>query len=121
MPVQQTRDHTLGALKKEVSIETYRSRGQGGQRKNKTETSVRLTHLPTGITVTATEHRFQSQNIKLAFERLYERLLRLRQKKRRRVPTQTPLKATEKRIAKKKYQSLLKHMRQKLPKDLPED
>jgi protein subunit release factor B len=121
MPVQQTRDHTLGALKKEVSIETYRSRGPGGQRKNKTETSVRLTHLPTGITVTATENRFQSQNLKLAFERLYEKLLRLRQKRRIRIATQTPLKATEKRIEKKRYQSIRKQLRQKLPKDLSDN
>ncbi len=52
----------LKALKKQVVIETYRSSGPGGQRKNKTETSVRLKHLPSGITVIATEHRSQAQN-----------------------------------------------------------
>jgi protein subunit release factor B len=107
----------LDALKKQVLVETYRSSGPGGQRKNKTETSVRLRHLSTGITVTATEHRFQSQNLKLAFERLVERLHRLHLKKRKRIPTGVPGKAVEKRIEEKKYRSQRKQLRQGLPKD----
>ena len=103
-------------LKRHVLIETYRSRGPGGQRKNKTETSVRLKHLPTGITVTATEHRYQSQNLKLAFERLGERLRRLDQKKRKRIPSRLPFKAVEKRIEEKKHRSIRKRLRQK-PQD----
>jgi protein subunit release factor B len=104
-------------LKKQVIVETYRSRGPGGQRKNKTETAVRLRHLPTGITVTATEQRSQSQNLKLAFERLGERLRRLQQKKRRRIPTAVPLRSIEKRIEGKKLLSTRKHLRQKIQKD----
>ena len=88
-------------LRGQVVIETYRSRGPGGQRKNKTETAVRLKHLPTGITVTATEHRFQSQNLKLAYERLSERLRRLSEKKRKRIPTRVPARAAEQRIEEK--------------------
>lgn len=104
-------------LKKQVIIETYRSRGPGGQRKNKTETSVRLRHLPTGITVVATEHRSQSQNLKLAYERLRERLRRLHEKRRRRIPTVVPLMAIEKRIEEKKVQSIRKQRRQKIQKE----
>jgi peptide chain release factor len=104
-------------LKKQVVVETYRSRGPGGQRKNKTETAVRLRHLPTGITVTATEQRSQSQNLKLAFERLAERLRRLRHKKRRRIPTAVPLRSIEKRIEGKKFLSTRKQLRQKVQKD----
>lgn len=104
----------LDALKKQVVVETFRSSGPGGQRKNKTETSVRLKHLPTGITVSATEHRLQSQNLKLAFERLRERLHRLSQKKRRRIPTNVPLKAVEKRIEEKKQKSFRKQLRGKI-------
>ena len=58
-------------------IETYRSSGPGGQRKNKVETAVRLKHLPSGFTVIATEHRSQAENRKLALERLRERLIKL--------------------------------------------
>lgn len=112
----------LDALKKQVVVETYRSSGPGGQRKNKTETSVRLKHLPTGVTVVATEHRFQSQNLRLALERLKERLRRLNQKKRRRIPTGIPVRAVEKRMEEKKHQSIHKRLREKIRKDrLPEE
>ncbi|RPJ09669.1 MAG: peptide chain release factor-like protein [Deltaproteobacteria bacterium] len=104
------------ALRKQVVVETYRSRGPGGQRKNKTETSVRLRHLPTGITVTATESRFQSQNLKLAFERLAERLRRLNQKKKKRIPTRAPAKAIERRIGEKKLHAVRKQQRKKSPR-----
>lgn len=101
-------------LKKEVTVETFRSSGPGGQRKNKTETAVRLKHLPSGMIVIATEHRLQAQNRKLAFERLKERLLRLNQPKRRRIPTSIPLKATEKKKMLKITQATKKRMRQKV-------
>ena len=106
-------DTDLDALKHQVTVETYRSSGPGGQRKNKTETAVRLQHLPSGITVIATEHRSQAQNRDLAFERLARRLARLNQPRKRRIPTRTPRKAVEHRIAEKKLASLKKKQRQK--------
>jgi len=104
-------------LKKQVVIETYRSRGPGGQRKNKVETAVRLKHLPSGITVVATEHRSQAENRKLALERLRERLIKLNKPKKRRIPTSVSLKAIERRIEEKKIQSQKKYLRQKPLKD----
>jgi protein subunit release factor B len=104
-------------LKRQVVIETYKSSGPGGQRKNKTETAVRLTHLPSGIRVSATEQRSQVQNRELAFERLRERLVRLNQPRRRRIPTGVPVRAVEKRIEKKKVRSARKLLRQK-PQDI---
>ena len=98
-------------LKQQVIVETYRSRGPGGQRKNKTETAVRLKHLPSGITVIATEHRSQAQNRELAFERLRERLLKLNQPRRRRIPTSVPLGAIERRREAKKTLSAKKRLR----------
>ena len=100
-------------LKKQVLIETYRSRGPGGQRKNKVETAVRLRHLPSDITVVATEHRSQAENRKLAFERLRERLMKLNRPKKRRVPTSVSLGAIEKRMEEKKILSRKKSLRQK--------
>ena len=105
-------------LKKEVTVETYRSSGPGGQRKNKTETAVRLKHLPSGITVTATKHRYQAQNLKLAFERLRERLQKLNQPERHRIPTSVPLGVMERKKEEKKIHSVKKRLRQKLKKDL---
>ncbi len=104
-------------LKKQVVIETYRSRGPGGQRKNKVETAVRLKHLPSAITVVATEHRSQSENRRLAFERLRERLIRLNRPKRRRIATSLPFSAVEKRIEEKKIRSTKKHLRRKSLKE----
>jgi ribosome-associated protein len=100
-------------LEQEVVVETYRSRGPGGQRKNKTETAVRLTHLPSGIVVIATEHRSQTQNRKLAFERLRERFLRLHRRKKRRIPTQVSRAAIERRIEAKKTRSRKKSLRKR--------
>lgn len=51
--------------------------GPGGQHRNKTETGVRLTHLPTNLTVTATERRSQLQNRGVALERLRALFLKL--------------------------------------------
>jgi protein subunit release factor B len=103
-------------LKKQVVVETYRSSGPGGQRKNKVETAVRLKHLPSGVTVVATEHRSQAENRKLAFERLRERLIRLNRPRRRRIPTSVSLRAIERRIEEKKILSKKKRLRQKASK-----
>lgn len=59
----------------EFKIETMRASGPGGQHVNKTETAVRITHLPTGIKAVAQEERSQHLNRKLAMSRLH-RLLR---------------------------------------------
>ena len=107
-------------LAQHVVIETYKSSGPGGQRKNKTETAVRLTHLPTGITVIATEYRSQAQNRKLAFERLRERLLKLNRPRRRRIPTSVPGSVIERRIDEKKIRSKRKRLRQVSSKELDE-
>lgn len=48
----------------------FKSPGAGGQRKNKVVSAARLSHLPTGIVVTATEQRHQRQNKQVALERL---------------------------------------------------
>jgi peptide chain release factor len=106
-------DTDLEVLKKQVTVETYRSSGPGGQRKNKTETSVRLKHLPSGITAVATEHRLQSQNLRLVFERLRERLERLNRPRRRRVPTKISRGAVARRLEQKKTHAAKKKMRRK--------
>ncbi len=113
MPAHQKFDTDLEVLKKQVVIETYRSRGPGGQRKNKVETAVRLKHLPSGITVVATEYRSQAENRKLAFERLQARLIKLNRPKKRRIPTSIPFIAAENRMEEKRIRSKKKRLRQK--------
>ncbi len=116
-PILRQFNTDLKSLKKQVVIETYRSSGPGGQRKNKVETAVRLKHLPSGITVVATEHRSQAENRRLAFERLHKRLTKLNQPIRRRIPTSTPQGAVEKRMEEKKMRSKKKRLRQKESED----
>lgn len=58
------------ALALECEEAFFIASGPGGQHRNKTESGVRLTHRPTGVTVTATERRSQAQNRGMAMTRL---------------------------------------------------
>lgn len=60
---------------RDIVYQTMRASGPGGQHVNKTESAVRATHTPTGISVTASDERSQMMNKKAATERLKNKLL----------------------------------------------
>lgn len=66
----------------ELKIDTYHSQGAGGQNVNKTESAVRITHLPTGIVVSCQVERSQMNNKETALNMLKAKLMQLEQEKR---------------------------------------
>jgi peptide chain release factor 2 len=75
-------DIVIDIKEADVRIDTYRSSGAGGQKVNKTDSAVRLTHLPTGIVVAVQNERSQQKNRSVAWKILRAKLYEAEEKKR---------------------------------------
>jgi protein subunit release factor B len=104
-------DPHLERLARDCDITAYRSSGPGGQKKNKTESSVRVRHRPTGITRIATESRSQTRNRERALERVWDELQRRRRKPKPRVASKPTRSAIERRLVEKRRAGEKKRVR----------
>jgi protein subunit release factor B len=98
-------------LERVCRVEPTRGSGPGGQHRNKVETGVRVTHLPTGIAVVATNRRSRLQNLDDAFERVAAKLEKLQHVPTPRTATKPTRSSRRRRVADKRHASEKKRER----------
>ncbi|MHB8454257.1 MAG: peptide chain release factor-like protein [Acidiferrobacterales bacterium] len=98
-------------LEREIRVDTFRASGPGGQNLHKTESAVRITHLPSGVVVTASDTRSQSRNRAIALERLVVRLRRLNTVPKKRTATRPTRSSVRRRLEQKRRNAEAKGLR----------
>jgi len=104
-------------LLSECEVQTFRSSGPGGQHVNKTESAVRLRHLPSGIVVSSQQERSQHRNKALCLQRLRNKIAQLNYRPPKRVPTRVPRSAKNRTLEEKSRRSQIKRLRSKPSRD----
>lgn len=97
----------------ECEVDTFRSSGPGGQHVNKTESAVRLRHLPSGIVVTSQQERSQHRNKALCLQKLRKKIEQLNYRPAKRVPTRVPRSVKNRALEEKGRRSEIKRLRSK--------
>jgi protein subunit release factor B len=104
-------------LLRECEVDTFRASGPGGQHVNKTESAVRLTHLPSGVVVTSRQERSQHRNKAICLEKLRSKIAQLNYRAPKRVPTRMPRSVKNRTLEEKARRSRIKRLRSKASLD----
>ena len=96
---------SLEDIARDCHVQAFRASGPGGQCVNTTDSAVRMTHVPSGMTVTSHESRSQFRNRQLCLQKLRDRFVR------EAVPPKAPRASKERRLAQKRRRSQTKAQR----------
>ena len=100
-------------LLQQCEVQTFRSSGPGGQHVNKTESAVRLKHLPSGIVVSSQQERSQYRNKAICLDKLRRKVAQLNYRAPKRVPTRIPKAAKNRTLQEKTRRGEIKRLRSK--------
>ncbi len=101
-------DLSEAALARDTTVEFFTGSGPGGQNRNKRETGVRLTHLPSGLVVTSVKERSQAQNRADALQKLRHKLLERMRVEKPRTATRPTRGSQRRRVEGKRHQGAKK-------------
>jgi ribosome-associated protein len=104
-------------LLQECELQTFRSSGPGGQHVNKTESAVRLKHLPSAVVVSSQQERSQHRNKQLCLQKLRKKIAQLNYRPAKRVPTRASKAAKNRTLEEKARRAKIKKLRSKPPID----
>lgn len=107
---QQSADELL----RDCTVQVFRATGPGGQGVNTTDSAVRMTHVPTGVTVVSRDTRSQHRNRERCLEKLVETLRRRSRPPKHRIKTKVPARAKEQRLRQKRKRAEAKRLRRRV-------
>lgn len=101
----------LEDIARDCDVQAFRASGPGGQCVNTTDSAVRMTHVPSGMTVTSRESRSQFRNRQLCVQKLREQFARKAVPPKVRRATKATRASKERRLAEKRHRSQTKAQR----------